>query len=259
MKINVMVVGFATGYANWLLNNPYGDNGKLVDNVKEADIVLFTGGGDVHPSFYNRQVNPRTGADTPNNGKYLTRDEREWEAMTEAVEAKKPLWGTCRGLQLMCAFAGGDLIQHVNHGGWGHDITFYDGTVVETNTIHHQMIYPFEKLKAKEDYYILANSLGLSNVYQGETNESLPMPTNDKGIVLEPEAAFFTKINGFGQQSHLEMQQGRPVTLYTRKLVEHQIKGTLATVLDHNIPIGELMKVDFVLEDYLQKHNLELI
>lgn len=160
----------------------------------------------------------------------------------------------------MCAFAGGDLIQHVNHGGWGHDITFYDGTVVETNTIHHQMIYPFEKLVQGEDYYIVANSLGLSNVHQGETNDNLDLPVNENGVKLEPETAFFPKINGFGHQSHLEMQSSQsPVVRLTRKLVEHQVKGTLEVILQNNIPLMEIINPEFDINKIIKQQISETV
>lgn len=248
MKLNVYVVGSATSYANWLLNNPDGENGKLVTSMEEADIVVLTGGGDVDPSYYGRQTNSRTYSTPPREG-FETRDSREWEAITRAVELGKPMWGTCRGLQILCAFAGGDLIQHVNHGGGDHPISFYDGTSVMTNTIHHQMVYPFAKLKPVEDYFIVANALGLSNVYLGEEGENLVLPTNEQGITLEPEAAFFPKINGFGQQSHLEMRgYNSPVVNITRKLVEHQVKGTLSEVLKQQIPVSQLIDPSFKLE-----------
>ena len=45
---------------------------------------------------------------------------------------------------MLCAAAGGYLIQHVeNHGGY-HDVQCADGSVVETNSCHHQMQYPFD-------------------------------------------------------------------------------------------------------------------
>lgn len=253
--INAYVVGSSTSYANWLIRGIACPEGKIVSDIRQADIVVFTGGGDVHPSFYNRKVNPRTWATEPKQSMTLTRDEKEWAMMHEAVELKKPMWGTCRGLQLMCAYAGGDLIQDVNHGGGSHEITFYDGTVVTTNTIHHQMIYPFEKLVKAEDYFIVANSLGLSPYHRGETDENLPMPVNENGIILEPESAFFPKINGFGQQSHLEMRGNDPVVLLTRKLVEHQIEGTLATVLENNIPFVKLLDKNFNIERYIKNEN----
>lgn len=248
-RINVYVVGYGTGYANWLLNNPDGENGILVNNMKEADLVLLTGGGDVHASFYGRRSHPQAYGTRPSDER-PTRDQQEWEAIAQAVALGKPMWGTCRGLQIMCAYAGGDLIQHMSHSG-NHDITFYDGqTTVRTNTIHHQMIYPFEKLTHGEDYYIVANSLGLSPFHYGESNEDrLELPVNKDGLLLEPEAGFFPKINGFGQQSHLEMQDfSSPVVRITRKLVDHQIKGELSYILENNIPIIDVLNPEFTVE-----------
>lgn len=248
MKINPYVVDGGNGYANWLINNPDGENGKIVNSIEEADIVVFTGGGDVNPYYYNKSKNNRTYSQEVGKN---TRDAREWEMMQYAAALGKPMWGTCRGLQLMCAFAGGDLIQHVNHYG-DHEIEFYDGTSVMTNTIHHQMIYPFEKLKQGSDYYIIANSLGISDVYLGENNEHLALPKNAAGMTLEPEAGYFPKIKALGQQSHLEMQSYKsPVVRLTRKLVEHLILGTLDEVMENNIPFSELLNPEFKLKSQI--------
>lgn len=247
-NLNVHVIGSSIGYANWLLK-PFGDvTGRLVEDIKSADIVVFTGGQDVHPKYYNRASNPSTSADDYPR----SRDSVEWEKMTTAVEMRKAMWGTCRGLQLMCAFAGGDLIQHVSHP-YRHEIQFYDGTIVTTNSIHHQMVYPFEKLKEKEDYHIVANSLQLSGCHQGENRSNLVMPVNSNGIILEPEAAFFPKINGFGQQSHLEMQDfNSPVVQITRRLVEFQLNGTLDELLTKGYSLQDVLKPSFNLSKIIK-------
>ena len=48
-EIKIYVVGNSTHYASWI------DNHKLVDNIEDADIVLFTGGEDVDPKYYNEE------------------------------------------------------------------------------------------------------------------------------------------------------------------------------------------------------------
>ena len=44
--MKVFVVGGAINYANFL------EDAVLVDELKDADVVLFTGGEDVDPSMY---------------------------------------------------------------------------------------------------------------------------------------------------------------------------------------------------------------
>ena len=53
-KRKIYVVGGATNYANWI------NNSELTNDMSKADIVLFTGGCDVDPSFYGKEKNPET-------------------------------------------------------------------------------------------------------------------------------------------------------------------------------------------------------
>ena len=78
------------------------------------DILLLHGGADISPSLYNHPVHEYTGAgDQPSR-----RDRTEWALVEQAVKLGVPIIGICRGMQLLCAFAGGSLIQDVdNHSG----------------------------------------------------------------------------------------------------------------------------------------------
>jgi putative glutamine amidotransferase len=73
-------------YANWI------PNAVRVSTIEEADIVLFSGGDDVHPKLYG----DRTGMYTSTN---LNRDRREIEWFNKAVELNKFILGICRGLR----------------------------------------------------------------------------------------------------------------------------------------------------------------
>ena len=84
-KRKIYVVGTSTGYANWL-------EGELVNDMKKADIVLFTGGCDVDPSFYNRE--------NVASSYHTDRDVFEKAEYERAIELKVPLLlGICRGLR----------------------------------------------------------------------------------------------------------------------------------------------------------------
>lgn len=82
------------------------ENGDLLKAyVKKCDIVFLTGGADVNPSYYNE-------APAENLGKVVgVRDTFEMALLKEAVAQKKPLFGTCRGLQIINVFFGGSLYQ----------------------------------------------------------------------------------------------------------------------------------------------------
>ena len=45
----IYVVGFGLHYMSWV------NNAIHVENIEEADIVLFTGGEDVSPSLYGEE------------------------------------------------------------------------------------------------------------------------------------------------------------------------------------------------------------
>lgn len=72
-------------YANWL-------NGEIVDNIADADLVLFEGGVDVDPRLYGDRIGRHT--DKPE----VERDEREMKLFRKAVELNKKILGICRGL-----------------------------------------------------------------------------------------------------------------------------------------------------------------
>lgn len=82
----------------------------------QMDGLLIAGGADLDPARYGR----------PNEGSRDIEPERdELEAAAFAVAESRgiPVFGICRGFQVMNAFAGGTLLQHVDGHqgpGWGH-------------------------------------------------------------------------------------------------------------------------------------------
>ena len=84
--IKVYVVGGDTSYTNLFL-----DKIEIVSEIKDANIVLFTGGEDVYPGNYGEDV-----------GKYTSynrnRDKQETSEFIKAREYNKFILGICRGL-----------------------------------------------------------------------------------------------------------------------------------------------------------------
>ncbi len=143
----VYVIGNSKSYARWI-------EGSLVHRMEDADVVVLTGGEDISPELYGEKAGPHTWFSPE-------RDAQELREYHRALELGKAIWGTCRGAQFLCAMAGGKLIQDMSHGG-SHKLHFYDGNYqCISNTLHHQMQYPYN-LVEKEDYYILASAHGLS-------------------------------------------------------------------------------------------------
>jgi len=129
-------------------------------SLKELDGVLLTGGGDIAPAYYHAAPHPKT------NPPDAARDAFELELARLALESDVPLFGVCRGLQVMNVAAGGTLIQdipsEVNHP-LGHQVDnplyaiahevwvardstlgramqeeLGDGEVLQVNSRHHQ-------------------------------------------------------------------------------------------------------------------------
>ena len=69
--------------------------------------LLLTGGDDVNPARYGEPPHPQTEA--PDD----ERDALECALIEEALARDVPLFGICRGLQVMNVCLGGSLIQHL--------------------------------------------------------------------------------------------------------------------------------------------------
>ncbi len=71
------------------------------------DGLLLTGGGDIHPDHFGQEWHPSL--------KYVNeeRDKLELPLCREAIEADLPVFGICRGIQIMSIAMGGSLYQDV--------------------------------------------------------------------------------------------------------------------------------------------------
>lgn len=174
--MKVFVVGGAINYANWIKDV------EITGNLNEAQVVLFTGGEDVDPSFYGCKKHDRTFSNP-------ARDKREKEVF-DNIRPDQLVLSICRGSQLMSALNGGLIVQDVhNHGLWGtHEITNGRDKYQITST-HHQMQYPYN-LK-KEDYDVLFWAEGRSQgYYAGDKID--PQVIIENG---EPEIVLYHKKN----------------------------------------------------------------
>lgn len=100
---------------------------------KEPDLVCFTGGSDVDPSYYG-EINAYCG------GLNIKRDKREVAAYNAFIDYPKV--GICRGGQFLNIMSGGAMWQDVNGHGQSHkvfDLLMYQMEIDMTST-HHQMM-----------------------------------------------------------------------------------------------------------------------
>lgn len=156
MTKKVFVVGPAKFYSRWIKDH------QLVEDIKDANIVLFTGGEDVDPSLYGCERHMTTSSN-------IARDLKEKEIF-EQVRSDQLCLGICRGSQFLCVMNGGKLIQNVSrHAMFGTHQIIYNGMSdkhYEITSTHHQMQYPFNL--PKNSYSVLYFASRRSDYYEGD-------------------------------------------------------------------------------------------
>jgi len=136
LPYKVFIVSSSKQYEDMFLERGF----ELTKEMQESDLVQFTGGADVSPSYYGQKRNPRTGVNA-------TRDKEDSRMYNNATYFKIPMVGICRGGQFLNVMNGGKMWQHVD----GHAI---NGThpivdaetkklICEVSSTHHQMMRPF--------------------------------------------------------------------------------------------------------------------
>lgn len=181
------------------------DKGILAEKpgivAEKCSALVIWGGEDISTAFYNEDGNKWTNADR----RLSRRDVVEKAACEEAIANGIPIIGVCRGAQLLCALAGGKLVQHVDgHAGHGdHFVDTDDGRRLVTTSLHHQMMWPYNGTEHK---LIAWSSKNLSKIYafgNGDTDvvRAIEHP--------EPEVVWFPKIKGLAIQGHPEFMDER--------------------------------------------------
>ena len=145
--------------------------GQALENLLgEMDGFVFQGGTDLAPETYGEAPIGRWKGDAP-------RDEYELKVMDYAIKNEKPVYGICRGFQLMNAYFGGTLyqdiatqvpeaIQHRDAALYDqllHEVDLVEGKLLhrlhandhhrKVNTVHHQGVKTLGK-----DLEVLATS-----------------------------------------------------------------------------------------------------
>lgn len=119
---------------------------SATDTPETADTLLLTGGGDIHPRFYAQPIAHAADIDE-------ARDLRELALTRSFIARSAPIFGICRGLQVINVALGGTLHQHIDgHGQVGridrlhethtddaHLCSLY-GTRFTVNSAHHQSV-----------------------------------------------------------------------------------------------------------------------
>lgn len=203
----VYVVGNQKNYADFL------DNFVLVDCIKDADIVIFTGGEDVTPSLYGCQKHPTTYSN-------IERDLAE-QAEFNKIRQDQLAIGICRGSQLLCVLNGGKLIQNVDNHAIRHTHVIYElksDYVYDITSTHHQMQYPFEI--PSSNWTCLFASFNLSSKYEGN---QISTPSFEPEIVLYHQP---NKPKCLAIQGHVEyMRHDSPIVVKINEIINTLLKN----------------------------------
>jgi anthranilate/para-aminobenzoate synthase component II len=184
-----------------LVINPFNEifdyhvNLRYVYGLDHVNGVILWGGEDISPSLYNETPVIGSGPKEPTE-----RDIYEWDILRKAAEKKLPIIGVCRGAQMVCAFAGGKLVQHTGGHCNFHSVTVdATGELFRVTSSHHQMMWPY----GVPNHEIVAHSTArIGSQYFGLTDNERIMLM--KGEVQEPEVVYFPDINALAIQPHPE-------------------------------------------------------
>lgn len=120
--------------------------------------LVLTGGEDIEPKRYGEEPIAELG------GVNAARDAMEWDALEAALDRELPVFGICRGMQVLNVYFGGTLYQdlpsqwpdvgsHLQDAPWGehhHNVRCEDDSILhgilgecrplEINSFHHQAV-----------------------------------------------------------------------------------------------------------------------
>ncbi len=109
-------------------------NGELPLGVlDELDGIILSGGGDVHPSRFGQEMD---GAEIDRIS--LERDALELTLTIAAMLRDMPIFGICRGFQVLNVAAGGGLIQHFDGHRSPEDHTLFHNVAVREDSLVHK-------------------------------------------------------------------------------------------------------------------------
>lgn len=207
--MKIYVVGPATYYADFI------KDASLVENIEDAEVVMFTGGEDVDPSLYGCRKHDTTYSN-------INRDLKEKEIF-EKVRPDQLCVGVCRGSQLMCVLNGGILVQDCDKHAIGKTHGITDGkTIYQITSTHHQMQYPF--VLNGDDYDILFTAeFNLCSYYEGDKIDWNKITKHG-----EPEVVLYHKKDMpkcLAIQGHPEMIPNSPVAKMLDELINDLLNG----------------------------------
>ena len=147
----------SVGAVPWVVPLAPDDPETLAEIAARLDGLLLTGGADIDPTCYGERPRETCGPTDP------ARDATELALLALAAERRLPVFGICRGMQMLNVAAGGTLYQDIpsqvpatlkhdsgtDRTALTHEVTITPGSrlatvmgesVVGVNSLHHQAV-----------------------------------------------------------------------------------------------------------------------
>lgn len=193
---NVYIVGGNNQIANMFLKEGY----SIVEAFDSANLVVFTGGEDVSPSFYG-EYKHRSTFSNPH------RDAGEVLEYAEAKGRKLPCVGICRGAQFLNVMNNGKLYQDIDNHALGSGHMLHDKELNQmffVTSTHHQQMRPHESGEVVAFASRSSYKIHMSLIEDGDPHEIIV--EDDKNDV---EVVYYPSTNDLCFQGHPEFWDER--------------------------------------------------
>jgi len=182
------------------------------------DGLLFTGGGDVDPTWYGRQPSPRLGP--------VDAEQDSWDmALVRAgLVHRLPMLGICRGAQVLNVAMGGTLIQHLP------DTTTVEHCLKErcSSPVHDVVVDAQSRLST----ILGAESLGVNSLHHQAVEQLgqglFPVAWAEDGTVEAVESSGLNRMLGVQWHPELLLDDPRHAALFTWLIEEAGQQATHA-------------------------------
>ena len=129
---------------------PYAKGSDIACGLSLADGLILSGGGDIHSRYLDEPLHPKA------SGIFEARDTYEIALCQMALARDMPIFGICRGMQILNVALGGGIFQHIEghsfpeqRGEGVHAVTVAPHshlyrvvykTEIHVNSVHHQAV-----------------------------------------------------------------------------------------------------------------------
>lgn len=194
-----------------------------------ADLVVFGGGPDVNPIYYDEKPHSTTHF-------YSKRDEADLKLYETCVNLGIPMFGVCRGAQFLHVMNGGKLFQHVNNHTGDHQMWDFKHKrlIGKVSSVHHQMCIP-NRAGGME---IIADAHESTERWENPEKKST-------GKLSDVEAFFYRDTCAFGVQGHPEYRGYHQFAVWTLEQINELIVCSPDLEMRNNV---RRMKEDLMAE-----------